>query len=78
MLLLLVNLDDRGPLDEYDDRVANGRLRDDEHQRGRCFEKFSMRPLLTFLKALFRAFSICMTSLENTKPHQLFILLSVL
>jgi hypothetical protein len=32
---LLVNPDDRGPMQEYDDRVAQGRLRDDEHQRGR-------------------------------------------
>lgn len=32
----LVNPDDRGPMQEYDDRVAQGRLRDDEHQRGRC------------------------------------------
>ena len=31
---LAVNLDDRGPMNEYDDRVAEGRLRDDEHQRG--------------------------------------------
>ncbi|KAG0652765.1 afg1, partial [Hyphodiscus hymeniophilus] len=30
----LVNRDDRGPMAEYDDRVASGRLRDDEHQRG--------------------------------------------
>lgn len=29
-----VNPDDRGPLIEYDERVASGRLRDDEHQRG--------------------------------------------
>ncbi|KAL3427295.1 Protein AFG1 [Phlyctema vagabunda] len=29
-----VNPDDRGPLQEYDARVAAGRLRDDEHQRG--------------------------------------------
>ncbi len=29
-----VNPDDRGPINEYDDRVAAGRLRDDEHQRG--------------------------------------------
>jgi protein AFG1 len=29
-----VNPDDRGPINEYDDRVASGRLRDDEHQRG--------------------------------------------
>jgi hypothetical protein len=31
---LAVNPDDRGPMNEYDDRVAEGRLRDDEHQRG--------------------------------------------
>jgi protein AFG1 len=30
----IVNPDDRGPINEYDDRVAAGRLRDDEHQRG--------------------------------------------
>ena len=29
-----VNSDDRGPMMEYDRRVADGRLRDDEHQRG--------------------------------------------
>ncbi|KAH8803194.1 AFG1-like ATPase-domain-containing protein [Xylogone sp. PMI_703] len=29
-----VNPTDQGPLAEYDARVANGRLRDDEHQRG--------------------------------------------
>ncbi|KAF4625262.1 hypothetical protein G7Y89_g12905 [Cudoniella acicularis] len=29
-----VNHDDRGPLQEYDKRVAAGGLRDDEHQRG--------------------------------------------
>ncbi|KAI9821165.1 MAG: hypothetical protein M1827_003899 [Pycnora praestabilis] len=29
-----VNPDHRGPLDEYDERVTAGRLRDDEHQRG--------------------------------------------
>ncbi|RFU33516.1 hypothetical protein B7463_g2799, partial [Scytalidium lignicola] len=29
-----VNPNDRGPLAEYDARVANGRLRDDGHQRG--------------------------------------------
>lgn len=29
-----MNPDDQGPLAEYDARVANGRLRDDEHQRG--------------------------------------------
>ena len=29
-----VDSDERGPLAEYDDRVASGRLRDDEHQRG--------------------------------------------
>lgn len=29
-----VDPDDRGPMMEYDDRVATGRLRDDEHQRG--------------------------------------------
>jgi peroxisome-assembly ATPase len=34
LMLLLENPDDRGPLQEYDDRVAQGRLRDDEHQRG--------------------------------------------
>jgi protein AFG1 len=33
-MLLIENPDDRGPLEEYDDRVADGRLRDDEHQRG--------------------------------------------
>jgi protein AFG1 len=31
---MTVNPDDRGPMTEYDDRVAQGRLRDDEHQRG--------------------------------------------
>jgi peroxisome-assembly ATPase len=34
LMLLLETPDDRGPLQEYDDRVAQGRLRDDEHQRG--------------------------------------------
>lgn len=29
-----VNPDDRGPINEYDDRVDAGRLRDDAHQRG--------------------------------------------
>jgi hypothetical protein len=33
-LIVPVNPDDHGPMDEYDDRVATGRLRDDEHQRG--------------------------------------------
>lgn len=28
------NSDSRGPMQEYDHRVANGRLRDDDHQRG--------------------------------------------
>jgi hypothetical protein len=28
------NSDDRGPIQEYDERVAAGRLRNDEHQRG--------------------------------------------
>ena len=31
---LPVKPDDRGPMAEYDDRVATGRLKDDEHQRG--------------------------------------------
>jgi peroxisome-assembly ATPase len=31
---LVENPDDRGPMQEYDDRVVNRRLRDDEHQRG--------------------------------------------
>lgn len=31
---LTENSDDRGPIKEYDDRVAAGRLRDDDHQRG--------------------------------------------
>lgn len=31
---LVVNPDDRGPINEYDDRVDAGRLRDDAHQRG--------------------------------------------
>jgi peroxisome-assembly ATPase len=34
LTLLPENPDDRGPLQEYGDRVENGRLRDDEHQRG--------------------------------------------
>lgn len=28
------NPDDRGPMKEYNARVASGQLRDDEHQRG--------------------------------------------
>ena len=32
--LHIVNPDDRGPMQEYDDRVAAGKLRDDAHQRG--------------------------------------------
>lgn len=31
---MVVNPDDRGPIQEYDARVESGRLRDDEHQRG--------------------------------------------
>lgn len=27
-----------GPMDEYDARVESGRLRDDDHQRGRRFD----------------------------------------
>lgn len=34
VFLLIENPDDRGPMQEYDDRVASRRLRDDEHQRG--------------------------------------------
>jgi protein AFG1 len=34
LMFFLVNPDDRGPMQEYDDRVEQGRLRDDEHQRG--------------------------------------------
>lgn len=30
----IANSEDQGPLKEYDDRVATGRLKDDEHQRG--------------------------------------------
>lgn len=33
--LFIVNSDDIGPIQEYDRRVAAGRLRNDEHQRGR-------------------------------------------
>lgn len=31
---MAANPDNRGPLQEYDARVAAGRLRDDDHQRG--------------------------------------------
>lgn len=31
----IVPSDDRGPMSEYNSRVENGRLRDDEHQRGK-------------------------------------------
>lgn len=30
-----VNDDDIGPIEEYDRRVAQGRLKNDEHQRGK-------------------------------------------
>ena len=30
-----VETKDHGPMDEYDARVEAGRIRDDEHQRGR-------------------------------------------
>jgi len=32
--MLTQYLDDRGPMQEYNSRVASGKLRDDEHQRG--------------------------------------------
>jgi len=35
------NLDDQGPMREYNSRVKSGRLTDDEHQRGRGIPRAS-------------------------------------
>ncbi|KAE8451669.1 hypothetical protein EG329_003126 [Mollisiaceae sp. DMI_Dod_QoI] len=58
------NLDDRGPLQEYDARVDQGRLRDDEHQRG-IIE--SLQHLHDELKS-YHAPPIVHPTIESLKP----------
>lgn len=58
----------RGPLEEYDERVQTRRLRDDEHQRseqGRFRD--SAKPELTLQQRLSNICKICTTHYETTR-----------
>ncbi|KAH8679035.1 AFG1-like ATPase-domain-containing protein [Tricladium varicosporioides] len=60
-----VNPDDRGPMQEYDRRVAAGRLRDDEHQRGIIQSLQHLHDELRYYKAP----AIVHPTIESLKPE---------
>ncbi|TVY68872.1 Protein AFG1 [Lachnellula suecica] len=59
------NPDDRGPMDEYNKRVAAGRLRDDEHQRGIIENLQNLHDELRY----YTAPPIVHPTLESLKPE---------
>lgn len=67
-------LDDTyGPMQEYDNRVATGRLRDDSHQRGKntLFDRLLQQS--NKVQVSFRVFKHFMTNSKTIRHHLLFI-----